>query len=201
MREDLIKEELFAILDEQLAEELTYHSIHHTKDVLGVCKFYIDHYKIDDHDASLLRIAAAGHDVGFIETYRDHEEASARITTELMQKHDYSKSDIEIVSSLIMATKIPQDPNTFLATILCDADLDYLGRDDFETIGHRLKEEWQSYSIFHNLDEIFDTIQIKFLTSHSYHTDYAREHRAPVKMQHLEKLEAAEEEKERAASK
>lgn len=200
MREDLIKEELFGILDDQLAEELTYHSIHHTKDVLSVCKFYIEHYKIDAHDASLLRIAAAGHDVGFVETYRDHEEASARITSELMRKHDFAQKDIKIVSNLIMATKIPQDPKTFLATILCDADLDYLGRDDFESIGKTLKEEWQSYSIFPNLDEIFDTIQIKFLTSHSYHTHYAREHRAPIKLKHLEKLEALEEEKEKLES-
>ena len=91
-----------------------------------------------------------------------------------MRKHDYSKSDIKKVKDLIMATKIPQDPSTFLATILCDADLDYLGRDDFETIGKSLKEEWQSYSIFPNLDEIFDAIQIKFLSSHTYHTDFAR---------------------------
>ena len=195
MREELIKEELFGILKEQLAKKLTYHSINHTKDVLNVCKFYIDHYKIDAHDASLLRIAAAGHDVGFIETYRDHEKASARITSKLMRKHDYSKSDIKKVKDLILATKIPQDPNTFLATILCDADLDYLGRDDFETIGKSLKEEWQSYSIFPNLDEIFDAIQIKFLSSHTYHTDFARTNRAPAKLKHLEKLVASEEER------
>ena len=94
-----------------------------------------------------------------------------------------------------MATKIPQDPSTFLATILCDADLDYLGRDDFETIGKSLKEEWQSYSIFPNLDEIFDAIQIKFLSSHTYHTDFARTNRAPAKLKHLEKLVASEEER------
>ncbi len=200
MREELIKEELFGILEEHLAKELTYHSIDHTKDVLNVCKFYIDHYKITDQDATLLRIAAAGHDVGFVETYRDHEEASAKITSKLMRKHDYVEADIKKVSDLIMATKIPQDPNTFLATILCDADLDYLGRDDFEAIGATLKEEWQSYSIFPNLDEIFDTIQIKFLSSHTYHTDFAREYRAPVKLKHLQKLEESEEEKERLAS-
>jgi len=189
MREDLIKEELLNILDAQLAKDLTYHSIHHTKDVLNVCKFYIDHYNLDDHSASLLRIAAVGHDVGFTKTYRDHEEQSAKITAKIMHKHNYTEAEIEQVRALILATKIPQNPGTFLATLLCDADLDYLGRDDFEEIGLTLKEEWKSYSIFPNLDELFDTIQIKFLRGHSYHSDYARQHRAPVKLKHLERLE------------
>ena len=51
-------EKLYKILEEELAPELTYHGIHHTKDVHDVCKFYIKHYKIDKDDAlSLIHIS------------------------------------------------------------------------------------------------------------------------------------------------
>ena len=106
-----------------------------------------------------------------------------------MKKHGYSKKDIATVTELIMATKIPQSPNTFLAQIICDADLDYLGREDFKEIGSKLKEEWRNYELVPNIDEDFDMIQVGFLKNHFYHTDYASEHRGPVKEKHLEALQ------------
>jgi len=33
---------------------------------------------------------------------------------------------------MIMATKIPQSPKNLLEQIICDADLDYLGRERYE---------------------------------------------------------------------
>ena len=184
-----VKNELYDLIRSQLAPELTYHSIHHTQDVHNVCKFYIDHYKINGREAELLEIAAVGHDVGFIKTYANHEQAGAEITSEIMKRYGYSKGDIAIVTELILATKIPQSPKSFLAQIICDADLDYLGRDDFRSIGARLKEEWRNYELVPNLDADFDNIQIGFLKSHFYHTDYAAENRGPVKLKHLSELE------------
>lgn len=184
-----IKQELYGIIQSQLAKDLTYHGIHHTMDVHNVCRFYIDHYDIPKHEAGLLEIAAVGHDIGFIKTYSNHEEIGSKMTTEIMSNYGYKKSDRELVSKLILATKIPQNPKSFLAQIICDADLDYLGRDDFAEIGLTLKEEWGNYDIVPNLDEDFDNIQIGFLKIHFYHTDYAAKFRNPVKLLNLEELE------------
>ena len=173
----------------QLAKDLTYHGIHHTMDVHNVCKFYIEHYSIEEKEAELLEIAAVAHDIGFIKTYSNHEEVGAKMTNELMSQYGYKKADRELVSNLILATKIPQNPKNFLAQIICDADLDYLGRDDFKDIGATLKEEWRNYDIVPNLDEDFDNIQVGFLKIHFYHTDYAAKHRNPVKLKNLAELE------------
>ncbi|MDA0973125.1 MAG: hypothetical protein O2867_05255 [Bacteroidetes bacterium] len=40
-----------------------------------------------------------------------------------------------------MATKVPQEPKDHLARILCDADLDYLGGDDYDEIAGGLYQE------------------------------------------------------------
>ena len=63
---------------------------------------------------------------------------------------------------MIMATKIPQSPRNGLEEIICDADLDYLGRDDFYEIGATLFEELKAYNVLQNERE-WNRIQVKFL--------------------------------------
>ena len=53
----------------------------------------------------------------------------------------------EQICGMIMATKIPQSPKNYLEQILCDADLDYLGRDDFYDIGGTLFKELKTYNV------------------------------------------------------
>lgn len=43
----------------------------------------------------------------------------------------YTGDEIEQVCDIIMATQMPQNPHNHLGQIICDADLDYLGRNDF----------------------------------------------------------------------
>lgn len=49
-----------------------------------------------------------------------------------------------------MATKIPQSPNNLLEQIICDADPDYLGRDDFWKISNNLYHELKIYGVLNN---------------------------------------------------
>ena len=180
---------LYNILETELSPDLTYHGIHHTYDVHEVCQFYIKHYELKKNDAQLLEIAAVGHDTGFTRSYQNHEDTSIEITSDIMKSEGYGKKDISKVNEMIAATKVPQAPKSFLSSLLCDADLDYLGRNDFEKIGATLKEEWKNYKIFADLDTNFNTLQIGFLKGHSYHTTFAQEHRSPTKIEHLGRLE------------
>ena len=188
-KKDIIND-VYSLIESRLSPKLTYHGIHHTKDVHDVCKFYIGHYKISDSEAELLEIAAVAHDIGFIHTYRNHEAVGAEMIKEVMFDHNYSEDQMDAVAEMILATKVPQQPKNFLSEILCDADLDYLGRSDFDIIGRTLKNEWELYGVFEDLDENFDKLQISFLKNHSFHTDYARKYRTPEKLKHLAALEA-----------
>ena len=88
---------------------------------------------------------------------------------------------------MIMATKIPQSPATLPEMIICDADLDYLGRDDFESISNTLKTEFLIYGIIKDHDE-WDRLQVSFFNSHQYFTKTSIRERCPVKLRHLELL-------------
>ena len=62
-KNDIIRD-VYSLIESRLSSKLTYHGIHHTKDVHSVCKFYIEHYNISDSEAGLLEIAAVAHEIG-----------------------------------------------------------------------------------------------------------------------------------------
>lgn len=88
-----------------------------------------------------------------------------------------------------MATKVPQNPTGELSDILCDSDLDYLGREDFKPIAKTLFEELKTLGIVKD-EETWNRIQVNFLKSHFYHTSYGKTFRQPKKEEHLKELEA-----------
>jgi predicted metal-dependent HD superfamily phosphohydrolase len=138
-------------------------------------------------ETTILETAGWLHDVGFIRSYFDHEVQSCVIAKEILPEAGATPEEIEKVCELIMATKIPQSPHCHLGKILCDADLDYLGRDDFYIWSAKLKQEWLNYAIIKDEDDFFYR-QLKFLNAHEYHTRDARTRREPMKQLRLKEL-------------
>lgn len=174
-------------LRESLSVGLKYHGIHHTLDVLKVCNQYITRFKLGKKEAELLRVGALLHDYGFLFTYKDHEAKGVEMAEKLMPHYGYTAKDIEIVTGLIWATKVPQQPKNNLEMILCDCDLDYLGRSDFGPISESLFQELVIHNILTDRHQ-WNLIQVKFLKAHEYHTDWARKYRQPTKALHLHQL-------------
>ncbi len=175
-------------LQAELPSHLHYHGHHHTLDVLQAAGHIGSQLGITDKAARLLSVAAAFHDCGFLVTYSGHEAAGCEIARKVLPDFGFSSSDIELITEMIMATRVPQEPKTLLAEILCDADLDYLGREDFYTIGRQLFDEWMHVGIVMD-EKTWNRIQVKFLSSHHYHTEYSSKLRTPVKKAYLAELE------------
>ncbi|MGZ8559702.1 MAG: HD domain-containing protein [Chitinophagaceae bacterium] len=184
----LLKSRILKLLREGLAPGLTYHSPSHTEDVLQQLERIAAAERITDTRLLLLmRIAALFHDTGFLRTYKKHEEASCVILKEMIETGQLDESEIKIINGMIMATKIPQLPRNLPEKIICDADLDYLGRQDFEKISDSLKHEFLYYGVITNEEE-WNRLQVSFFESHCYLTDTSIHLRTPVKMKHLEML-------------
>ena len=183
----LLRKKAFKILRSELSGDLFYHEIQHTLDVLNVCNQYIKREKIDEYNAKLLRIGALLHDIGFTISNIDHEERGVEIAQKLMEEFGFSKNDFNKVKGLILATRIPQNPKNYLEKIICDADLDYLGKSDFYKISNYLFKELKAYSIIKSQKD-WDLAQIKFLETHKYHTDFAIRNRQPKKTKRIAEL-------------
>lgn len=174
-------------LEHELEEHLYYHGGHHTLDVLEAAERIGKHELLNDSELNLLLVAAAYHDSGFLFGHQEHERRGCDLAKELLPKYGFDTDGIAEVCKMIMATKIPQTPTDRLSQILCDADLDYLGRDDFEPIATSLFKELQQLNIISTI-EAWNRVQLGFLQQHQYHTAYGREIRQPQKQLHLDKI-------------
>lgn len=174
-------------LERELSDKLSYHSIYHTQDVLRVTEELCMAEKISPYETLLLKTAALFHDSGFTKSNLNHEEHGCTIARTVLPHYDYTSVEIERICGMIMATKIPQSPQNFLEQIICDADLDYLGRDDFYTIGNTLFEELQAYNVLHSKLE-WNKLQIKFLSNQQFFTPTNKRRREPQKQVHLQAL-------------
>jgi predicted metal-dependent HD superfamily phosphohydrolase len=184
-----LKRRILKLLDEQLPGDLSYHGTHHTLDVLDVCNGYIERDRIEEKDALLLRTGVLFHDFGFTRSFEEHERNGVILAEKVLPEFGYSQEEIKTVEGLIMATKIPQKPETTLEKIICDADLDYLGRDDYYPISNTLFQELKSLGKIETEAE-WNALQIGFLEAHEYHTKFAIENRQPEKEKRIAELKA-----------
>lgn len=181
---------IFEKMARNLSPTLFYHGLHHTQDVLSVAlALAVTEGVTDPEMLDLLHTAACFHDSGFITMYKGHEEESCRLAGLLLPGFRYNPIQIETVCRLIKATEVPQAPQTPLEKILCDADLDYLGRDDFDPIARTLYTELREREQVP--DEVtWNQIQLEFLADHRYHTATAQATRYPRLLGHLAALRA-----------
>ncbi len=183
-----LKSTILKMLRNGLDPRLTYHSLAHTEDVLRQVERIAAAENITETRLMLLmRIAALFHDTGFLRTYKGHEQESCLILREVVDPCQFEDDEMSIMNGMIMATKIPQLPRSLPEMIICDADLDYLGRNDFDVISNMLKNEFLAYDVIKG-DEEWDQLQVKFFESHHYFTASSLHDRYPVKQQHLKVL-------------
>ncbi|MCE6989939.1 HD domain-containing protein [Dyadobacter sp. CY323] len=185
MRVEEVEKFMIEKMRSSLDPNLHYHGLHHTLDVIRATAEIAELEGIADEESlNLLKTAALFHDSGFMNTYQGHEEESCRIAREVLIDFDYSPEQIDQICGMIMATKIPQNPKTHLERIISDADLDYLGRNDFWPIAMKLFVELNARGTVHDLPT-WNKIQEKFIESHSYWTESERNRRDEMKRMHL----------------
>lgn len=168
-----VKDYLLKRLKVELKPTLFYHNTEHAIDVHHAACQLIEKEGINGHAKTCIETAALFHDSGMMKQYVNHEEASVMIAREVLPRFGYSSFAIDEIARLIMVTKLPQKPKDLYEMILCDADLDYLGREDFLIHAFKLRVEWQINNIrTTTLREWFE-IQIQFLGNHTYFTPSA----------------------------
>ncbi len=156
-------------LEKELPEYLYYHNFKHTIDVVNQAELIGYGEGVDDEAILLLKTAALFHDAGHTINYKNHEYYGCQIAREILPQYKYTQDQIESICEIIMATQMPPNPKNILERIICDSDLDYLGRSDFVPVSNTLYEELKAQNIINDLNE-WNKIQVKFLTAHQYFT-------------------------------
>jgi uncharacterized protein len=185
MNYNQIETYILDLLANGLDNSLHYHGVHHTIEVIDNVKIIARNEGISGKRLELLKLAALMHDAGFLNIYNGHEVESCQLSKEILPNFGVSKTDIEQICGMIMATKLPQTPHNLLEKVIADADLMYLGTDKFVTIGDTLFEELKENNLLNTRME-WNTMQVQFLTKHTFHTKYCIENLSKKKQENLD---------------
>jgi len=181
--EDNILEKLTKLLP----KDLHYHNVDHTIEVCQAVERIALEEGVHNEDLYALKMAALYHDAGFIEKYQHNETIGAKMARNDLVKFGFNEEQINLIEKLILVTFSTKRPKNRLEKILRDADLDYLGREDFHDVSSRLKQELLDRKMVRS-DDHWDELQVSFLENHQYYTASAKSDRNALKKKHLEEI-------------
>jgi len=176
-------------LETGLPSYLSYHNANHTISVIKAAEHLASTENVSDDKLVLLQTAALFHDSGFLQHHQNHEEISCKLAKKYLPDFEYSSEQIEAVCNMIMATKLPQTPSDHLAELLCDADLYYLGAEQYHAYAEKLFPEFKKFGFVKTRME-WELMQVEFLSAHVYFTKTAISEREAQKQINLQQLKA-----------
>jgi class 3 adenylate cyclase len=182
-----LQELILDMLEKELPSDLYYHNLKHTVDVVTEVELIGWAEGVTDEEVLLLKTAALFHDAGHTISYDNHEFHGCEICRQILPRFNYSKEQIKQVCKLIMVTRMPPLPGNLLEEIMCDSDLDYLGRIDFIPVSNTLFEELKVRDKIGSLND-WNKMQLKFITNHQYFTHTARKLREVNKQIQIERI-------------
>ncbi|HLF14667.1 MAG TPA: HD domain-containing protein [Bacteroidota bacterium] len=162
------------LLREKLAPWVSYHDFRHTEETAEACLEIAEACGLSPSEMEIVLLAGWFHDTGYTETAKGHEQRSAAITQEFLKGRHYPPEKLRSVTRCIMATMVPQQPKNLLERVVCDADMLYIGREEFFHKNDLLKAEMEAREGTVIDPAVWLRRSLRFLEDQAYHTDYCR---------------------------
>ena len=174
-------------LEKELPSYLYYHNVKHTVDVVTEVELIGWAEGCTDEEILLLKTAGLFHDAGHTIGYDKHENFGCDLAHEYLPRYGYNEKEIDRICDIIMATQLPPEPRDLLQEIICDADLDYLGRSDMIPVSNTLFKELKEQDKIGTFND-WNKLQVKFISGHQYFTNTARSLREVNKQKQIERI-------------
>jgi adenylate cyclase len=182
-----IQELILDKLEKELPDTLYYHNVKHTVDVVTEVELIGWAEGLDDEGILLLKTAALFHDAGHTIDYDEHEHHGTNLARSYLPGFGYTPDQIDRICEIIMATKLPPAPKDIFQKIICDADLDYLGRSDMIPVSNTLYRELKDRNKIGSFTQ-WNQLQLNFISGHSYFTKTAKSLREVNKQKQIERI-------------
>lgn len=187
---NLISEARVQALDliERLDQDIfLYHDRYHTEQVAHVAEQLCQDEGLKDEAIANLSIAAWFHDTGYTDL-EQHEQQSSENAKTFLHTVNCDVRSIDCITKLIMATKISHQPQTKDEEIIRDADLHYLGLDNYSERANLLRREWEISLQRKLTDREWYQENIKFFESHNFYTKSAQARFDRTKAKNFDKI-------------
>jgi len=188
----IVDQYLRELFRDELPDGIKYHNadhtLHPTKGVVAVANSIAISENISEHDRELLITAAYFHDTGYIREYDKNEPIAVRMAGRILKLIGYKPKEIKKVQKMILATDLEREPKTHLEKILCDADLDHLGREDFFKLDGKLREGRGARGIDVRDEAKWYKGTLEIIKKHQYYTESQKKLRGKEKQKNIKRL-------------
>jgi predicted metal-dependent HD superfamily phosphohydrolase len=182
-----------SILKNEIPSEYVYHDLYHTQRVVEAAVHIGKKSNLSDEDLLVVAIAAWFHDTGYKDGCEQHEKTSAQIAREFLTKEAYTQ--IDAVVGCIMATQMPQQPQSLIEQVLCDADLNHLACPDYKMMAEKMHKEIEIVKGKKINQEDWNTMNFNFFKTHEFFTSYGKSALQPLKKKNLKSIKKQKKEK------
>ena len=188
----IVDQYIRALFRDELPDGIKFHdadhTLHPTKGVVAVANRIAISENISEHDRELLIAAAYFHDTGYIREYDKNEPIAARMAGRILKLIGYKPNEIKKIQMMILSTDLDREPKTHIEKILCDADLDNLGREDFFKLDGKLREGRSARGLDVSDDAKWYRGTLEIIEKHQYYTESQKKLREKGKQKHIKKL-------------
>jgi predicted metal-dependent HD superfamily phosphohydrolase len=164
-----------------------FHDLEHVVQTVAAARMLGEGFSLAENDMLLLTLAAWFHDTGYTDGPEGHEERSCSNAIDFL-KNKLPQDDLDVIAGLIRATKVPQQPQTQLQQIICDADLSHLGMDTYWDRNSKFRQELILARQIIMSDQDWVDFELNFMLGHNYHTTVANEMFNKKKAKHIQQL-------------
>lgn len=188
----IVDEYIRDLFRDELPDGIKYHdanhTLHPTKGVVAAANRIAISENISEHYRELLITAAYFHDTGYIREYDKNEPIAARMAGRILKLIGYKPGEVEKIQKMILATDLECEPKTHVEKILCDADLDHFGREDFFELDGKLREGRRIRGIDVSDDAKWYKGTLAIITNHQYYTQSQKKLREKEKQKNIKRL-------------
>ena len=193
MLNDLIIDELQSAALEYLGKHLdkhyTYHNVGHTLEVCSAVKLFAENSNLASDVYYALRIAAVFHDFGYLESSSDNEKLALPYIEDFGRRWNIAGDILRAAYNMVLETVFPYQPASLAGQILCDADVEYIGRDSFLKKAELFRRDLAGEGMVFTEREWWK-FELNFLQSNMFFSPACRSLRDAGRLRNLEKVEA-----------
>jgi predicted metal-dependent HD superfamily phosphohydrolase len=165
-----------------------FHNIDHTNDVVKAVQDIASHSGLTAEETESAIVAAWLHDIGYVDGAENHEQKAAAKAEGLLREAGLPGRRISDITEAIIATRVPQQPRSLIAKVLCDADLHHLSTQQCSSKAEKLREEWETVGHKTLTDKEWIETNLSFMENHRYHTPYGQTVLQDGKKKNIKKL-------------
>jgi hypothetical protein len=157
-----------------LPETISFHNYNRTAKVARTCDTLSIQSDLKESEKMLLHLAALFIDIGYCTDPANSVPASVRLARNYLSEKGLEDSDIKVIAESLEAIGYPQQPVSLVAQYLCDADMYYLGSNNYPLNSELLRKELSLVDKLTFTDKEWTKKQLQVLEDHTYFTPEAR---------------------------